>query len=53
LGGLAAKYLLTVASGDTLTYTLGAMKPETAKAAMITADAVEKQVALNKVGDYL
>jgi hypothetical protein len=29
------------------------MKPETAKAAMITADAVEKQVALNKVGDYL
>lgn len=36
-------------TGDTLTYTLGAMRPETAKADVITADAVAKQVALNKV----
>jgi hypothetical protein len=37
--------------GDTLTYTLGAMKPETANADVITADAVAKQEALNKVID--
>lgn len=34
---------------DTLTYILGAMKPETAGADMVTADALEKQVALDKV----
>jgi hypothetical protein len=36
-------------TGDTLTYTLGAMKPETAGASVITADADAKQLALNKV----
>lgn len=36
-------------TGDTLTYTLGAMRPETASASVITADADAKQLALNKV----
>lgn len=35
--------------GDTLTYTLGAMKPETVSASVITADDTAKQLALNKV----
>ena len=44
---------LTTAIGDTLTYTLGAMKPETVNADVITADAAAKQLALNKVsGSY-
>jgi hypothetical protein len=47
----AAGFSLTMATGDTLTYTLGAMKPETARADVITADAVVKQEALNKVSD--
>jgi len=34
-----------------LTYTLGAMKPETAKASVVTADATAKQLALNKVSE--
>jgi hypothetical protein len=42
---------LMMVIGDTLTYTLGAMKPETANADVITADAVAKQEALNKVSD--
>jgi hypothetical protein len=42
---------LTTVTGDTLTYTLGAMKPETAKASVVTADATAKQLALNKVSD--
>jgi hypothetical protein len=37
-------------TGDTLTYTLGAMKPESAEASVISADATAKQLALNKVG---
>ena len=41
--------LLTCATGDTLTYTLGAMKPETVKEEVVTADAMAKQVALDKV----
>lgn len=36
-------------TGDTLTYTLGAMKPESAEASVISADATAKQLALNKV----
>jgi uracil phosphoribosyltransferase len=42
-----------VATGDTLTYTLGAMKPETADKDVITADAVAKQETLNKVSHEL
>ncbi|GAB7325725.1 hypothetical protein MBLNU13_g09686t3 [Cladosporium sp. NU13] len=34
---------------DTLTYTLGAMKPETVSASVITADDTAKQLALNKI----
>ena len=41
--------LMVVVAGDTLTYTLGAMRPETAKASVITADEDAKQLALNKV----
>jgi hypothetical protein len=37
--------------GDTFTYTLGAMKPETADAEVVTADATAKQLALNKVSE--
>lgn len=44
---------LTVAPGDTLTYTLGALKPETANADTVTADELAKQVALDKVGRFL
>lgn len=40
---------LTTFTGDTLTYTLGAMKPETVNEEVITADAAAKQLALNKV----
>jgi hypothetical protein len=36
--------------GDTLTYTLGAMKPESASASVVTAGANAKQLALNEVG---
>lgn len=36
-------------AGDTLTYTLGAMKPETVIKEVVTADAIAKQVALDKV----
>lgn len=39
-------------TGDTLTYTLGAMKPETVSASVITADDTAKQLALNKVSGY-
>ena len=39
--------------GDTLTYTLGAMKPETVSASVITADDTAKQLALNKVSGCL
>jgi hypothetical protein len=39
--------------GDTLTYTLGAMKPETVRASVITADDTAKQLALNKVSGCL
>jgi hypothetical protein len=35
--------------GDTLTYTMGVMRPETASASVVTADADAKQLALNKV----
>jgi len=38
------------AAGDTLTYRLGAMKPETVNEEMVTADDRAKQVALDKVG---
>lgn len=40
---------LTIATGDTLTYRLGAMKPETTGEETITADDLAKQVALDKV----
>jgi hypothetical protein len=36
-------------AGDTLTYQLGAMKPETTGEETVTADALAKQVALDKV----
>ena len=38
--------------GQPLTYTLGAMKPETVSASVITADDTAKQLALNKVSDH-
>ena len=41
--------LTVVETGDTLTYRLGAMKPETASASVVTADETAKQLALNKV----
>ena len=44
---------MVVVAGDTLTYTLGAMRPETAKASVITADEDAKQLALNKVVDIV
>jgi len=43
---------LMIVAGDTLTYTLGAMRPETATASVVTADADAKQLALNKVSVY-
>lgn len=43
---------LIIVAGDTLTYTLGAMKPETASASVVTADATAKQLALNKVSSH-
>jgi hypothetical protein len=49
----AAGLLLMMNIGDTLTYTLGAMKPETADKDVITADAVAKQETLNKVSGEL
>ena len=36
-------------TGDTLTYQLGAMKPETTVEETVTADELAKQVALDKV----
>ena len=41
-----------VMTGDTLTYTLGAMRPEVASASVVTADADAKQLVLNKVSGY-
>lgn len=44
--------LMKVMIGDTLTYTLGAMKPETASASVVTADETAKQLTLNKVSGF-
>ena len=50
---LLARLELMGETGDTLTYTLGAMKPETVSASVITADDTAKQLALNKVSGCL
>jgi ribose 5-phosphate isomerase RpiB len=39
--------------GDTLTYQLGAMKPETTVEETVTADELAKQVALDKVSRWV
>lgn len=51
-GDVQGRLELTMSKGDTLTYTLGAMKPETVSASVITADDTAKQLALNKVSDH-
>ena len=51
-GDVQGRLELTTSKGDTLTYTLGAMKPETVSASVITADDTAKQLALNKVSDH-
>ena len=45
----AVDQCLTVASGDTMAFTLGAMKPEFAFAEVVTAEDAHKQVVLDKV----
>lgn len=46
---LAATFWLTVALGDTMAFTLGAMKREFAMADVVIAEDAHKQVVLDKV----
>jgi hypothetical protein len=47
--GFFVRHWLTVVSGDTLAYTLGAMNPEFALADVVTAEDTDKQSVLDKV----